>query len=102
LIHQSKLIIYNPPVILVLNDITLADLINVKLKVFWDVKPCTLVIMHNLFSSGWAAHGAHTKRKWNAYRVLVGKPAARDHVEDLGTGEDNIRMDLKETGRVST
>jgi hypothetical protein len=33
-----------------------------------------------------------------AYRVLWGNMRERDHLEDLGVGGDNIKMDLQESG----
>jgi hypothetical protein len=32
----------------------------------------------------WAGHVAHTGEKRGVYRVLVGKPEGRDHLEDPG------------------
>jgi hypothetical protein len=34
----------------------------------------------------------------NAYRVLIGKPEGKNYLEDRRKWEDNIRMDLRETG----
>jgi hypothetical protein len=33
------------------------------------------------------------------YRVLVGTPEGRDHLEDLGVDGGNIKIDLQEVGR---
>jgi hypothetical protein len=48
----------------------------------------------------WAGHIARMGEKWNAYRLLVGKPKGR---MSLGRPRhrwlDNIRMDLVEVGR---
>jgi hypothetical protein len=47
----------------------------------------------------WAGHVARMGEKWNAYRLLVGKPERR---RPLGRPRhkwlDNIRMDLEEVG----
>jgi hypothetical protein len=40
----------------------------------------------------WARHVARMEEKINAYRVLVGKTEGREH------WEDNIKMDVRETG----
>jgi hypothetical protein len=34
-----------------------------------------------------------------AYRVLVGRPEEKDHLEDLYVDEDNIKMDFKDVKR---
>jgi hypothetical protein len=47
----------------------------------------------------WAGHVARMRKKRNAYRILVGKPEGK---RPLGRSrrrwEDNIKMDLRETG----
>ena len=45
-----------------------------------------------------ARHVACMREKQGAYRVLVGNPEEGDHLEDLGTGEDNVIMDHKKLG----
>jgi hypothetical protein len=32
----------------------------------------------------WVSHVAHTRETGNAYKILVGKPEAKNHMEDLG------------------
>jgi len=41
----------------------------------------------------WVGHVARMSESRGAYRVLVGKPEGRDHLE-----EDSIKMDLTEVG----
>jgi hypothetical protein len=47
----------------------------------------------------WAGHVARIGEKWNAYRILVGKPEGK---RPLGRPRrrwvDNIKMDLREIG----
>jgi len=45
-----------------------------------------------------ARHVACMREKQGAYRVLMGNPEEGDHLEDLGTGEDNVIMDHKKLG----
>jgi hypothetical protein len=68
--------------------------------------------LHNLYSSPniirmmksrrmrWAVHVARTREKWNAYRILLGKPEGKI---PLGRPRhrwvDNIEIDLREIGR---
>jgi hypothetical protein len=49
----------------------------------------------------WTGNAARMEAEMNAYRVLVGTPEERDHLEDLRgirRWEDNIKMDLREIG----
>jgi hypothetical protein len=71
---------------------------KIKLKDFWDVKPCTLIIVNNLFGSLCAGHSGDR----NAYRVLVGKVEARNHMEDLRTGGRIILQWILKEIRMST
>jgi hypothetical protein len=47
----------------------------------------------------WAGHVARMGEKRNAYRILVEKPEGRRLLErSICKWEDNIKMDLRETG----
>jgi hypothetical protein len=47
----------------------------------------------------WAGHVARMGEKWNAYRVLVGKPEGKRPLGRLRRRwVDNIKMDLREVG----
>jgi hypothetical protein len=61
---------------------------------------CTLRQTIRIIKSGrmrWEGHAACMREKWDAYRVLVGKPADK---RPLGrprrVWEDNIKMDFRE------
>ena len=45
-----------------------------------------------------AGHVAHKGERRCLYRVLVGKHEGKNHLEDPGVWEDNIKMDLQEVG----
>jgi hypothetical protein len=47
----------------------------------------------------WAVHVARMGERRGVYRVLVGKPEGRGHLEDPGVdGKINIKSDLQEVG----
>jgi hypothetical protein len=47
----------------------------------------------------WAEHTAHVGEKRNAYRIWVGKPERKIPLgKPRRRWEDNIKMDLRETG----
>jgi hypothetical protein len=47
----------------------------------------------------WAGHVARIGEGRDAYRILVGRPEARKHLEDTGLSwKDDIKMDLQEVG----
>jgi hypothetical protein len=64
--------------------------------------------LHNLYSTPdiirqiksrimrWAGHVARMGEGRNVYRILVGKPEGKNHLEDQGV--DGIKMDLREIG----
>ena len=44
----------------------------------------------------WAGHAARMGESRGVYRVVVGKPEGKNHLEDPGIDGDNIKMDLQE------
>jgi hypothetical protein len=66
--------------------------------------------LHNLYSSPniirmiksrkmrWAGHVARMGEKWNAYRILVGKPEGKRPLERPRWWVDNIKIDLRKIG----
>jgi hypothetical protein len=55
--------------------------------------------MINSRKMGWAEHVARLGEKRNLYKILVGKPEGKRRLEiHRRRWEDNIRIDLRETG----
>jgi hypothetical protein len=46
----------------------------------------------------WAGHVSYMGEKRIAHRILEGKTEGKRPLEDLDRWEDNIRMNLRETG----